>query len=178
MTEKSEYRFYSFRGSHEHSTKPTFQEWLDRRHGPGRFQVHEYPTEDGGPRSLSDEDVASIGAIIQPLIEAGETIVMFDSFGSERTGPVWPCARLPSIATPISTVADARRGIVYIVTIVPVLVMFRNGAHRSRKLGKSRSAGLEPAAKSICVCSGDLALSLVGPALALFRRRCARCGKT
>ena len=85
---KSEYRFYSFRGSHEHSTKPTFQEWLDHRHGPGRFRVHEYPTEDGGPRSLSDEDVASIGAIIRPLIAADETIVMFDSFGSERTGQV------------------------------------------------------------------------------------------
>jgi hypothetical protein len=85
---KSEYRFYSFRGSHEHSAKPTFQAWLDSRHGAGRFRVHEYPTEDAGPNSLSDQDIESIRAIIIPLTTAGETVVVFDSFGSERTGQV------------------------------------------------------------------------------------------
>src|SRR5437764_1169649 len=31
----SEYHFYSFRGNHESSAKPTFQCWLDSRHGTG-----------------------------------------------------------------------------------------------------------------------------------------------
>ncbi len=88
----SEYRFYSFRGSHECSRKPTFQAWLDRRHGAGRFQVHEYPTEDAGPRSLSEDDIKSIRGIVMPLLAAGETVVVFDSFGSQRTGQV--CSEL------------------------------------------------------------------------------------
>jgi hypothetical protein len=85
---QSEYRFYSFRGSHERSAKPTFQAWLDSRHGAGRFRLHEYPTTDAGPRSLSDGDIESIRAIIMPLILAGGAVVVFDSFGSERTGQV------------------------------------------------------------------------------------------
>lgn len=84
----TEYCFYSFRGSHEHSAKPNFQEWLDIRHGIGRFRLHEYPTKDAGPGSLSDEEIESIRAIIMPLIAAGGTVVVFDSFGSERTGQV------------------------------------------------------------------------------------------
>jgi hypothetical protein len=82
----SEYRFYSFRGSHESSAKPTFQWWLDSRRGTCRFRLYEYPTKDAGPRSLCDEDIESIRAMIMPLITAGGTVVMFDSFGSERTG--------------------------------------------------------------------------------------------
>jgi hypothetical protein len=85
---KSEYQFYSFRGSHEHSTKPTLQTWLDRRHGAGRFRVLEYPTEDAGPNSLSDGQIESIRALINPMMDDGETVVLFDSFGSERTGQV------------------------------------------------------------------------------------------
>lgn len=85
---KSEYRFYSFRGSHEHSTKPTLQTWLDRRHGAGTFRVHEYPTVDAGPNSLCEGQIQSIRSLVNPLIDAGETVVLFDSFGSERTGQV------------------------------------------------------------------------------------------
>lgn len=85
---RSEYSFYSFRGSHERSAKPTFQNWLDSRYGSGRLQLHEYPTVDAGPGSLSDEDIESIRAIVMPLLSTGETVVVFDSYGSERTGQV------------------------------------------------------------------------------------------
>lgn len=84
---RSEYSFYTFRGSHENSAgKPTFQTWLDSRYGAGEFEVHEYPTVDAGPRSLSDKDIESIRAIVMPLLSHGETVVVFDSYGSERTG--------------------------------------------------------------------------------------------
>lgn len=83
---RSEYSFYTFKGSHERSGKPTFQTWLDSRYGTGQFQVHEYPTVDGGPGSLSEEDVESVRSIVMPLLSRGETVVLFDSYGSERTG--------------------------------------------------------------------------------------------
>lgn len=82
----SEYSFYTFRGSHENSGKPTFQTWLYSMHGAGKFRVHEYPTVDAGPRSLSEKDIESIRAIVMPLLSLGETVVVFDSYGSERTG--------------------------------------------------------------------------------------------
>jgi len=83
---RSEYSFYTFRGSYENSRKPTFQTWLDSRHGAGKFLVHECPTVDAGPRSLSEKDIESIRAIVMPLLSRGETVVVFDSYGSERTG--------------------------------------------------------------------------------------------
>jgi hypothetical protein len=84
---RSEYTFYTFRGSHEHSPgKPTFQAWLDSTYGAGRFQVYDYPTEDAGSGSLSEEDIESVRSIVMPLLSRGETVVVFDSGGSQRTG--------------------------------------------------------------------------------------------
>jgi hypothetical protein len=83
---RSEYSFYSFKGSHEKSGKPTFQTWLDTRYGVGRFRVHEHPTTDAGPRSLSAEDLHLIRSIVMPLLSHGETVIVFDSYGAERTG--------------------------------------------------------------------------------------------
>lgn len=84
---RSEYSFYSFRGTHERNRgKPTFQQWLDARHDTGRFQVWECPTVDAGDNALSDRDIASLRGIVFPLLKQGQTVVLFDSGGSQRTG--------------------------------------------------------------------------------------------
>jgi hypothetical protein len=84
---RSEYSFYMFRGSSEQPDgRPTFQEWLDSRYGWDRFEVHDYPTEDAGDLSLSNEDIKSLTTLIMPLLSMGETVVLFDSGGAQRTG--------------------------------------------------------------------------------------------
>ena len=44
-TGSSEFGYYPFRSSREPGTKPTFEEWLNKRYGQ-RFVVHEFPTVD------------------------------------------------------------------------------------------------------------------------------------
>lgn len=84
---RSEYSFYTFRGGCEHpADRPTFQEWLDSRYGAGHFVVHDYPTVDAGSCSLSDGDIESLKSIVVPLLTLGETVVLFDSGGAQRTG--------------------------------------------------------------------------------------------
>jgi hypothetical protein len=84
---RSEYSFYTFRGGIEQPDgRPTFQEWLDSRYGQGRFEVHDYPTEDAGDEALSKQDIESLTALIIPLLSKGETVVLFDSGGAQRTG--------------------------------------------------------------------------------------------
>jgi hypothetical protein len=84
---RSEYSFYTFRGSREHSpSKPTFQAWLDSWYGAGHFKVYDYPTVDAGCGSLSEEGIESLLSLVVPLLSRGETVVVFDSGGSQRTG--------------------------------------------------------------------------------------------
>jgi hypothetical protein len=81
----SEFGYYPFRSSRESGTKPTFQEWLDRRYGR-RFVVHEFPTVDsmGIPQHL----LGAVTRCMLDLVEHGNTIVLIDSAGSERTARV------------------------------------------------------------------------------------------
>lgn len=81
----SEFGYYPFRSSKETGSKPTFHEWLDERY-PGRFVVHEFATTDrmGVPADIR----ASASKCIADLLEAGKTVVLMDSAGSERTGRV------------------------------------------------------------------------------------------
>ena len=84
---RSEYSFYTFGGEHEQSLgKPTFQEWLDTTYGAGRFKVWEYPTLDAGNNALSEEDIQHLRGLVLSLLEQGQTVVLFDSGGSQRTG--------------------------------------------------------------------------------------------
>lgn len=104
---RSEYSFYTFRGSDIRTDgRPTFQEWLDSRYGGGRFEVHDYPTEDAGNFSLSDEDIESLTTLVVPLLNLGETVVLFDSGGSQRTGQF--CRALGFRRLPVRPPADAR----------------------------------------------------------------------
>lgn len=83
---KSEYSFYSFRGSCDPPDgRPIFQEWLDERYGSDRFVVHEYPTVDAGEWSIPQDVIDTLLKLILPLLSQGETVVLFDSGGSQRT---------------------------------------------------------------------------------------------
>lgn len=103
---RSEYTFYIFKGSHEHSPgKPTFQAWLDTRYGAGHFQVYDYPTVDAGSGSLSEDDIESLRSIVMPLLSRGETVVVFDSGGSQRTGQF--CNAAGFRRRPVRSLADS-----------------------------------------------------------------------
>jgi len=84
----SEFSFYSFRGGFDQPADrpgcPTFQAWLDRRFGDGRFLVLEYPTIDL-KRLPSDVASRAADAVIQ-LLNQGRTVVVMDSGGVSRTG--------------------------------------------------------------------------------------------
>jgi len=81
----SEFGYYPFRSAQEAVSKPTFQEWLDRRYGR-RFFIHEYPTVDaqGIPRDVLE----TVAARVLELIAEGRTVVVMDSAGAERTARV------------------------------------------------------------------------------------------
>ncbi len=81
----SEFGYYPFRSSQESGLKPTFQEWLDQRYG-NRFLVHEFPTTDatGIPADLL-KAVTDHGL---NLIASGNTVVVVDSAGAERSARV------------------------------------------------------------------------------------------
>jgi hypothetical protein len=81
----SEFGYYPFRSSHETSTKPTWQDWLDQRYGR-RFVVHEFPTVDG--RGIPRDDLKAIASEVQQLIQTGGCVVIVDSAGAERTARV------------------------------------------------------------------------------------------
>lgn len=81
----SEFGYYPFRSSHESGTKPTFQEWLDKRYGP-RFVVHEFPTVDA--RGIQPDLLTAVTRHVLNLIETGNTVVVVDSAGAERTARV------------------------------------------------------------------------------------------
>jgi hypothetical protein len=81
----SEFDYYPFRSSRESGAQPTFQEWLDQ-HYQSRFVVHEFPTRDC--TGIPSSDLKEITNHIRRLLEDGETVVVIDSAGAERTARV------------------------------------------------------------------------------------------
>lgn len=81
----SEFGYYPFRSASEVGTKPTFQEWLDRRYGR-RFVVHEFPTVDA--RGIPPDILKAVTRHVLGLIRNGSTVVVIDSAGAERTARV------------------------------------------------------------------------------------------
>ena len=93
----SEFSFYSFCGGFdeysERKKQPTFQEWLDQRHGKLQILVREHPTYDF--RAIDAETLDAIAADIRNLISAGRMVVVVDSGGQTRTNAV--CKRLNAV---------------------------------------------------------------------------------
>ena len=81
----SEFGYYPFRSSREPGTKPTFQEWLNDRHGPS-FVVHEFPTVDA--QGIPDDVLQTAKRCVLDLIRNGNTVAVVDSMGAERTARV------------------------------------------------------------------------------------------
>ena len=81
----SEFQYYPFRSAKEEVDKPTWQEWLNERY-EGRFIIHEFPTVDAQGKQKEVLDSAS--RCILALLEGGNTVVVVDSAGAERTGRV------------------------------------------------------------------------------------------
>lgn len=81
----SEFGFYPFQSSEEPGTKPTFQRWLDERYAR-RFVVHEFRTVDG--RGIPRNVLTAATRLALALIEDGNTVVVMDSAGAERTARV------------------------------------------------------------------------------------------
>ena len=81
----SEFAYYPFRSSREFGTKPTFQEWLDQRYSH-RFVVHEFPKTDA--RGIQPDLLDAVKHRVLSLIASGETVVVVDSAGAERTARV------------------------------------------------------------------------------------------
>ena len=81
----SEFSYYPFRSSKEVGAKPTFQDWLTERYGP-RFIVHEFPTVDA--MGVPYEIMKDLMHHIHDLIENGNTVLIMDSAGAERTARV------------------------------------------------------------------------------------------
>jgi len=81
----SEFGYYPFRSSREPGSEPTFQEWLDD-HYEGRFVVCEFPTRDC--TGIPSRDMKEITNHIRRLLEDGETVVVIDSAGAQRTARV------------------------------------------------------------------------------------------
>ncbi len=81
----SEFGYYPFRSSHESGTKPTFQEWLNKRYGH-HFVVHEFPTTDA--TGIRPDVLDAVTHDVLNLIASGSTVVLVDSAGAERTARV------------------------------------------------------------------------------------------
>lgn len=81
----SEFWYYPFRSSKEPGDQPTFEKWLNRRYGK-RFTVHEFPTVDGQGIPPNVLDDAARQAL--RLLETGQSVVVIDSAGAERTARV------------------------------------------------------------------------------------------
>jgi hypothetical protein len=81
----SEFGYYPFRSSKDTGTKPTFQDWLDKRYGR-RFVIYEYPTTDG--RGIPQDVLKAATVRALTLIENGYIVLILDSAGAERTARV------------------------------------------------------------------------------------------
>lgn len=86
----SEYSFYSFCGGSDGPTerraRPTFQEWLDRRHGGLQIIVRDHPTRDFS--KIPQETLAAIKTDLDLLFSQGRTVVLVDSGGETRNATV------------------------------------------------------------------------------------------
>jgi len=78
----SEFSYYPFRSAKESGTKPTFEEWLNKRY-KRRFVVHEFPTVDG--RGIPPDVLDATGRRVLDCLESGHTTLVIDSAGAERT---------------------------------------------------------------------------------------------
>jgi hypothetical protein len=81
----SEFGYYPFRSAKECGTKPTFQEWLEE-HYPRRFIVHEFPTVDA--KGIKPTVSRQAQDCLLELLEGGNTVVLVDSMGKERTARI------------------------------------------------------------------------------------------
>lgn len=86
----SEFSFYSFCGGldtpGESRGRPTFQQWLDRRHAGRGIHVIEHPTIDFCP--VPPETLEALRIDIERLLSEGRTVVLVDSGGETRTKAV------------------------------------------------------------------------------------------
>ena len=86
----SEFSFYPFHGGFDdpgtQRGRPSFQEWLKKNYPDRHISVREHPTEDSC--AISKEVLASVAADISQCLNAGETVILIDSGGQERTGAV------------------------------------------------------------------------------------------
>lgn len=85
----SEFDYYPFRSSYEQNPKPPLERWLEERYGQ-RFVVHEFPTVDA--RGIPPQVLEVVQRRVHDLIEAGNTVVVMDSAGAERTARVCEAA--------------------------------------------------------------------------------------
>jgi hypothetical protein len=79
----SEFSFYSFGGKEEARSRPSFQQWLDRRHPARVMRVFEHPTVDFKP--IPTETLAAAAADIESLLASEWTVIVIDSGGESRT---------------------------------------------------------------------------------------------
>lgn len=86
----SEYSFYSFCGGFDDPTegqvRPTFQEWLERRHKILSITVCDYPTVDFS--KIPQETLAAIKIELDLLFSQGRKVVLVDSGGETRNTAV------------------------------------------------------------------------------------------
>jgi hypothetical protein len=87
----SEFDYYPFRSSKEFEAKPTFQDWLDKRYGP-RLVVHEFSTIDADPQGIPSDVLETVKHCVLDLVRSGNTVVVVDSYGSQRTSKVCEAA--------------------------------------------------------------------------------------
>jgi hypothetical protein len=87
----SEFSYYPFRSETERDRRPNIQEWLEANAGR-RIVVHEFPTEDRLP--LPAETIKAVAARIAALLADGQTVVVVDSAGVQRTGAVYEALRV------------------------------------------------------------------------------------
>jgi hypothetical protein len=81
----SEFIYYPFQSSKESGTKPTFQAWLNARYEQ-RYVVYEFPTTDR--MGLHPEVLAGTKRLLIKLLANGQTVIVVDSAGAERTARV------------------------------------------------------------------------------------------
>jgi hypothetical protein len=81
----SEFSYYPFRSAKEDGTKPVFENWLNERY-KRRFVVHEFPTTDG--RGIARDVLDAAGRQVLECLEGGNTTIVIDSAGAERTARV------------------------------------------------------------------------------------------
>ena len=87
---KSEFCHYSFHGGFDtpdaEENGLTFQQWIEEHHPDRNITVHEFPTVD--ETKAPDAQREDITLCVKELVAAGQTVVIIDSGGVQRTGRV------------------------------------------------------------------------------------------